>query len=131
MKHYLMLLIAVLVLAACSGEETPNEAEQQENKQEETQEEATMNKELSQAMTDKYKELYPDDKYVQSIEVWEKYGVIRVKTAPIPKDKEELTANTVGTVWYQHFKDKFTPKQTEIWADGAHVHTTFDPRFKD
>lgn len=39
MKHYLMLLIAVLVLAACSGEETPNEAEQQDNQQEEAKQE--------------------------------------------------------------------------------------------
>lgn len=130
MKKILMLMACAFLLAACS-EEAPKTAD--EVTKEETvdkKEQDKQNEELSQAMTDKYKELHPDDKYVNAIVVWEDVGVIKVKTGEMPEDKKELTMNTVGSVWYQYFREEFTPEHIELWADGANVGTSFDPRFK-
>ncbi|GLY11419.1 hypothetical protein [Pseudobacillus badius] len=132
MKKIWGLLLLSLVLAACSEEpakETPKDKPVAEEKAKEEKQDKR-NEELSQAMTDKYKELHPDDAYVENIVVWEDLGIIRVETNEIPKEKEEVTMNTVGTVWYQNFREEFTPEHIELWADGANVNTSYDPRFK-
>src|SRR5690554_1671402 len=125
MKKFASLVALSALLVGCgdeAAEEAPQETETEDVAQEEKDAaQEQRNEELSAAMMEKFKETHAGEaieEEVDEIIVWEDLGVIRVKSSQLAEDRYELTANTIGSVWYEHFREEFVPKTIELWVDG-------------